>query len=94
MLVSLVVSLDSSESLVGGGGGGSWMSMLQPLLMPSISNPSRRTRILPQESQFGGTRILSRSMTLCLRVCFLRREWMLRLEWMRVGRELGTEAEV
>ena len=70
------------------------MSTLHPLLMPSTSKPSRRTQILPQESQFGGMRILSLSMTLCLRVCFWRREWMPRVEWMRVGREFGTEAEV
>lgn len=55
-----------SVGRVGGDLEGSWMSILQPLLMPSTSNPSRRTRILPHESQFGGTRIFSRSMTLCL----------------------------
>ena len=70
------------------------MSMLQPLLIPSMSKPSRRTRILPHESQFGGMRILSRSMTLCLRVCRLRREWIPREEWMRVGSEFGAESEV
>lgn len=70
------------------------MSTFQPLLIPSTSKPSRRTRILPQESQLGGTRTLSRSMTLCFRVWRLRREWMPREEWMRVGRELGTEREV
>lgn len=70
------------------------MSMLQPLLIPSTSNPSRRTRILPHESQFGGTRTLSRSITLCLTVWRLRRDWIPRDEWIRVGRELGTESEV
>ena len=54
--------------------GADWMSMVQPLLVPSTSKPSRRTRILPHESQFGGTRILSLSMTLCFRACFLRSE--------------------
>ena len=59
---------EDSESVSWAGGvlGGSWISMLQPLLMPSTSKPSRRTRILPHESQLGGTRILSRLMTLCL----------------------------
>lgn len=46
------------------------MSILHPLLVPSTSKPSRKTRILPHESHFGGTRILSLSITLCLRVCF------------------------
>lgn len=78
----------------GADGGGSWMSVDQPLLMPSTSNPSRRTRILPQESQLGGTRILSRSMTLCLSVWRFKREEMEREVWMSVGRELGTEWEV
>lgn len=77
-----------------GGGGGGWISILQPLLMPSTSKPSRRTRILPQESQLGGTRTLSLSMTLCFTVWRLRREWIPREEWIRVGRELGTEREV
>lgn len=76
------------------GGGGGWISTLQPLLTPSTSKPSRNTRILPQESQLGGTRTLSLSMTLCFTVWRLRREWMPREEWIRVGRELGTEREV
>ena len=50
---------------------GARISVLHPLLVPSTSNPSRMTRILPHESQFGGTRIFSRSITLCLRICFL-----------------------
>jgi hypothetical protein len=70
------------------------MSLLQPLLTPSTSKPSLSTRILPQESQFCGTSTLSLSMTLCFRDCLFRREWMPRDEWMRVGRELGTEVEV
>ena len=70
------------------------MSILHPLLTPSTSKPSRKTRILPQESQFGGTRTLSLSMTLCFTVGRLRREWMPSEEWTRVGRELGTEREV
>ena len=56
------------------GAGEDSMSMLQPALVPSTSKPSRMTRILPQESQFGGIKILSRSMTLCFRVCFFSRE--------------------
>ena len=70
------------------------MSMLHPLLVPSTSKPSRSTRILPQESQFGGTRTLSRSMTLCLRVCFFRSKNMPSVEWMSVGREFGAELDV
>lgn len=70
------------------------MSTLQPLLMPSTSKPSRRTRILPQESQLGGIKTFSRSMTLCFSVWRFSREWMPREEWTRAGRELGTEREV
>ena len=75
-------------------GGGGWMSMLQPLLVSSTSKPSLSTRILPHESQFGGTRTLSLSMTLCFRACFLSREWMPRVEWMRVGSEFGADVDV
>lgn len=84
----------SFEGSEGEGVAGAWMSILQPLLIPSTSKPSRRTRILPQESQLGGTRTLSRSMTLCFRVWRFRSEWMPREEWIRVGSELGTEREV
>ena len=69
-------------------------SALQACEVPSTSNPSRTTRILPQESQFGGTRTRSRSMTLCFKACFLSWEWMPRVEWIRVGRELGWVGEV
>ena len=70
------------------------MSMLHPLLVPSTSNPSLSTLILPHESQFGGTRTLSLSMTLCLRACFFNSECMPRVECMSVGRELGAEFEL
>ena len=70
------------------------MSILHPLLVPSTSNPSRMTRILPHESQFGGTRILSLSITLCLRICFLSWECMPSVEWTSVGREFGNDVEV
>ena len=72
----------------------SWMSLLHPLLVPSTSNPSLRTLILPHESQFGGTRTLSLSMTLCLSACFLSSECIPRVECMSVGSELGTELDV
>ena len=70
------------------------MSILHPLLVPSTSKPSRMTRILPHESQFGGTRTLSLSITLCLRVCFFSWECIPSVEWMSVGREFGTDVEV
>ena len=72
----------------------SWMSLLHPLLVPSTSKPSLRTLILPHESQFGGTRTLSLSMTLCLSACFLSSECIPRVECKIVGSELGTELDV
>ena len=70
------------------------MSLLHPLLMISTSNPSRRTLILPHESQFGGTRTLSLSMTLCLSACFFSSECIPSVECMSMGSELGTELDV
>jgi hypothetical protein len=64
--------------------GGAWISTDQAFATVSISKPSRSIRILPQESQLGGIRILSRSMTLCLMISLFRRDWMPRLEWMSV----------
>lgn len=75
-------------------GGGAWMSMLHPLLVPSTSKPSLSTLILPQESQLGGIRTLSLSMTLCFKVCFFSGECMPRVECMSVGKELGEELDV
>ena len=76
------------------GGDGAEMSIDQPLLTPSTSKPSRITRILPHESQFGGTRTLSLSMTLCFKVCFFSIEWISREERISVDTELGDELEV
>jgi hypothetical protein len=90
----------SVESLVpfalstGLGSNDSSMSSDHPSLMASTSKPSRRTRILPQESQFGGTTTLSRSMTLCLSGCRFRREWIPRDECMRLCNGLGAEGIV
>ena len=70
------------------------MSTVHPLLVPSTSNPSRRTRILPHESQFGGMRTFSLSITLCLRVCFFSWECMPSVECMSVGREFGLDVDV
>lgn len=70
------------------------MSRLHPLLVPSTSNPSLSTRILPHESQFGGTSTLSLSITLCLSACFLSSECMPRLEFMSVGKKFGVELDV
>ena len=80
--VVCVVESASSVSALGmdDDGNGFWISTLQPLLVPSTSNPSRRTRILPHESQFGGIKALSLSMTLCLSACFLSSECMPRVE--------------
>ena len=75
-------------------GGRSWMSLLHPPLILSTSNPSLRTLILPHESQFGGTRTLSLSMTLCLSACFFSSECIPSDECMSMGSELGTELEV
>lgn len=74
--------------------GGVWMSTFHPLLVPSTSKPSLSTRILPHESQFGGTSTLSRSTTLCLSACFLRGECMPSVECMSVGKEFGVELDV
>jgi len=51
-------------------------------------------RILPQESQFEGTRILSLSMTLCFSDCLLSVEWMPREEWMRDCSEFAWKGVV
>lgn len=50
--------------------------------------------ILPQESQFGGTTTLSRSMTLCLSGWRFKREWIPRDECMRLCSGLETEGIV
>ena len=83
-------SASMSASVLGGEGNSSSRSSDQPVLMASTSKPSRRTRILPHESQLGGTRILSRSMTLCLSGWRLRSDVMPRLEWIRLWRGEGT----
>lgn len=70
------------------------MSMDQALFMASMSKPSRSNLILPQESQFGGTRTLSRSITLCLRGCRFNREWIPSEEWTRLCKGLVTEGVV
>ena len=70
------------------------MSTDQPLFTASTSKPSRRTRIFPQESQFGGTTTLSRSITLCFSGCRLRSECMPREEWIRLWRGEVTEGIV
>lgn len=81
-----------SESWVSGSGkvedGESWISVDQAALMVSMSKPSRRMRILAQESQFGGMRSLSRSTMLYLTVSRFRREWMPREAWIRWWTEL------
>jgi hypothetical protein len=74
--------------------GGFWISEDQAAPIPSMSKPSLMIRILPQESQFAGTRILSLSMTLCLRDCGFKVEWMSRDEWTRVCRELARKGVV
>lgn len=56
--------------------GESWISVDQAALRVSMSKPSRRMRILAQESQFGGMSILSRSTMLCLTVSLFRSEWI------------------
>ena len=86
--VSVAVPFGSAE------GNGRSRSIDQPLLTWSTSKPSLSTRILPHESQLGGMTTLSLSMTLCLSGCFLRRECIPRLEWIRVGSWEETEGVV
>ena len=61
------------------------MSSDQAAEISSASNEPPRTRILPHESQLGGTTILSRSITLCLRGWRLRREVIPKVEWTKEG---------
>lgn len=93
-MASVSFGEDPSVCPLEAGSGDSSMSADQPLFTASTSKPSRRTRILPQESQFGGTKTLSRSMTLCFRGCRFRREWIPSEEWIRLCRGEVTEGIV
>lgn len=73
---------------------GLWISADQALARVSVSNPSRNTRILPQESQLEGMRILSRSMMLGFMEWGFSGGWMWRVEWMRGMMLLLGEKEV